>query len=526
MRYVRSVMKLSDVEEIRESGLISVSQAAAIASHFGLDERGIAARSRRYLFGAFAAVGAILVFAGLALLAAAYWEAIPVPAKQIGAGAIMLVLWLLGLIFTFKSEPRPLLGETLCVLGAGMFLVNILLCGQIYKIAPPAHCTLGVWFLGIFLIPLFVRLRGVFALSILVALACLLSFLSADAFKEEERTAFVLAFFIIVSAVGVLFAARKGEARERSRGYAAIALWIPFTVAVLIAQIALYKPFPLPPAEAKALGAAAAIFFLAQLWHARALPRGRRFGGFLQSALLFAVPALPLVRAVGEPLFPAGTTDAILMIFLFLQGSAAMAYGARAAQKFYVNAGALVVLLAAIAAISKIVGSLTQSGTALVVAGAFLLIVGFILERRRRKISAEIDSADESESEDDDTAPKSVSAWERAAAGKQNVVAPTSGVSVNPFGAPQRKIPLPGVPAKPRIPAPKGAVPSVPATKQIPPAAPATPAVPAASGDETSEKAASAEAAETAEKTQAPAEADASAETDVHAGKSDVPAAQ
>lgn len=462
-------MKLSDIEELRAGGLISISQAAAIASHFQLTGD---TRSRRYLLAAFSCLGGLLVLGGIAMLVAANWDEIPTISKQIFAGTLMFALWLAGLAFLFKREPRPFLGEALCFVGAGMLPLNLALYAQVYQVFEPPHCAFGAWFLGIFLIPWLIHLRGVFALSLVAALAFVVSF-----FGEQEITVFddegfviVLAFMTTLSALGIFLYSRQSEANERSRGYAAIASWVAFPTAILMAQTALYASYSFSTTSLVALAVASAAFYFAQIKHVFSLPRERRFGGFVLSGLLFLVPMLPLLRAGIESceLVPARPLELAFMIFLFAQGTAAMAYGARASQKIYVNTGALIVLLSAIAAYEKVVGSLTQSGAALVIAGAFLLAVGFFLEHGRRKLSKQIDA------EDVPALNTALSAAARADVSAENAFRTDAYEKIPVPAAPRRTIPFPQkhtnaptptdgdaptkndapAPAKPRIPVP------------------------------------------------------------------------
>jgi hypothetical protein len=78
------------------------------------------------------------------------------------------------------------------------------------------------------------------------------------------------------------------------------------------------------------------------------------------------------------------------MAALFVSGIAAMALGAFVLRKFYVNLGTLMVLLAALALIIEVIGSLTFSGFTLILAGTLMIVFGYLLERQRRKITAKI----------------------------------------------------------------------------------------------------------------------------------------
>ena len=84
---------------------------------------------------------------------------------------------------------------------------------------------------------------------------------------------------------------------------------------------------------------------------------------------------------------------ATMMLSLFVCGAAAMGLGAIVSRRFFVNAGTLMILLAALALTVEVVGSLTSSGLALVLAGTLLLAFGFFLERQRRRLTRSIRKA-------------------------------------------------------------------------------------------------------------------------------------
>ena len=86
-----------------------------------------------------------------------------------------------------------------------------------------------------------------------------------------------------------------------------------------------------------------------------------------------------------------------MMGSLFTSGIASMLLGAYVSRKFYVNIGTLMILLAALALVAEVVGSLTSSGFTLILAGALMIVFGYFLERQRRKITAKIREASHSD---------------------------------------------------------------------------------------------------------------------------------
>lgn len=384
-------MKYSDAEKLLELGLISQEQQDAIIERLNLSP----AASRNYLLLALSSVGGLLVMAGLILLVSANWESIPPLAKQISGIALMLVFWAVGLKFICGKNPRPVFGEGLCIAGAGMWLANIALYGQIYQISSEFSKAIGAWFLGIFLIPWLVRLRGVFVLS-LVAAGIWLGLKIDEIDGGAVSYFYFLAFFTGISALGIFVGNLKDSVRERFRGYGPLAAWTAFPILVYMAQFFCYDEIEFYPVALFALVPATVILLAALLvsfW-------GKlNKSGVIAAVLLGVFPVMPSVLSCMN----AGCSDdflhAAMMGTLFVCGSAAMVLGAQVARKFYVNLGALMILLAALALAVEVVGSLTSSGFALILAGTFLLVFGYFLERGRRKITAKIKDSEQQQAE-------------------------------------------------------------------------------------------------------------------------------
>lgn len=388
-------MKYSDAEKLLELGLISREQRDAIIGKMRLSP----AVSRNYLLITVSSIGGVLVLSGIILLVSANWEAISPLAKQISAVAIMLAFWLFGLRFICRKEnPRPILGEALCLVGAGTWLANIALYGQIYQISSEPSKAIAAWFLGIFLIPWLVRLRGVFVLSL--AAAGIWLGLTLDEIGGGNDAVFYfyfLAFFTGISALGIFVGNLKEETRKRFRGYGPLSAWTAFPILIFMAQLFCYDEIRFYPEALFALVPAVVILLsaiLVSFW------RKLNKIGFTAAILLATFPLVPLILSWLD--WNSNVTDdsvhAVMTGALFVCGSGAMILGAQAEQKFYVNLGSMMILFGALALVIEVVGTLTSSGFTLILAGTFLLVFGYFLERGRRKITAKIRTKELSES--------------------------------------------------------------------------------------------------------------------------------
>lgn len=388
-------MKYTEIRNLADLGLITPEQADAVAARFRLSPR----EPRNYPLIAFSLLGGLLALAGAALLVSANWEATPPLVKQISCAGLMLAAWAAGLRFLLRAEnPRPIFGEALCLVGAGMWLSNIALYGQIYQISSEPSRAFGAWFLGIFLLPLLVRLRGVFAASLLAAgfWAGYAVVEHGERFGDTGKNLFfcLFAFFAAVSALGIFLGELNEGARERVRGYGPIALWTAFPLMILFAQVFCYEEIQATASAAAMVVPASALLVASLLFSFR---KKLGAGGRVLAVIVGAFPLFTLALGFLEKSSDGRVSDNLIHASaagsLFVCGVAAMALGAIVARRFFVNAGTLMILFAALALVmnaANVLGSLTGGGLALVFGGAGLLASAFFLERRRRDLVGKI----------------------------------------------------------------------------------------------------------------------------------------
>ena len=135
-------MKLSDVDEIHKAGLITEDQRRAIVAHFELD------RESNKLLAILSIIGAVLVSAGIILLIASNWDAIPRLVKLVG-GLALLGGAHAGGWFVGRTGRHPRVADALHLIGSVMFLANIALVGQIYHLSSRTPNAILLWLLGI-----------------------------------------------------------------------------------------------------------------------------------------------------------------------------------------------------------------------------------------------------------------------------------------------------------------------------------------------------------------------------------------
>src|SRR5437867_11779804 len=147
-------MKYSDIERIQSAGLITAEQQRQIVEHFKLKEEG-----GKFL-AVISLVGASLVVSGLVLLIAANWEEIPRGLK-IAAGLLLMMGAHAGGWYLREAPGHyRKSGEALHVVGAGLFLGNISLLGQIYHLSERVPNAFLLWWAGIAALPWLLRSKA------------------------------------------------------------------------------------------------------------------------------------------------------------------------------------------------------------------------------------------------------------------------------------------------------------------------------------------------------------------------------
>lgn len=145
-------MNAKDVERISAAGLISEEQRQRISEHFQLGH------ARNRFMAILLTIGGALVLTGIILVISANWDAIPGLVK-IAVGALLMAgAHRAGWNFGGTKQIYPLLAEVFHFVGAGLFLANIALVGQVYQLSARAPNAVLFWLGGI--IPLVWILRS------------------------------------------------------------------------------------------------------------------------------------------------------------------------------------------------------------------------------------------------------------------------------------------------------------------------------------------------------------------------------
>lgn len=147
-----------------EDGVITAEQARALNDRYRLDEvrlKGVPAR----VITALSIIGALLVGAGMILLIASNWAAIPKPARLAMVISAILAINIAGYRLRFTRGDYPVLGAGLMFLGSIVYGAGIWLIAQTYNISSLHYGGFLLWFAGITPVAWLLELNAVLVVS-------------------------------------------------------------------------------------------------------------------------------------------------------------------------------------------------------------------------------------------------------------------------------------------------------------------------------------------------------------------------
>ena len=390
-------MKYSDIEKIREAGLITAEQQRQIVEHFKLKEDG----SKFLTIICF--VGAVLVACGVILLIAANWGEIPRGAK-IAAGLLLMLGahgggWYLREV---NGQYRKS-GEALHLVGSGLFLGNIGLIGQIYHLSARPPNAFLLWWAGIAVLPWLLRSKAQHVLCLLafglwfgmeinqegspiyfgndeyqILLYALLGLVHLGGGYCLRRTSFA-EFASPMESLGLLafqafaYPLTWGIFYRQHAGEATVSSWI-FPALAVLALLVLAGGVP-------------ALTGLSRQWRwtwGLALAGGIA----LLAGELFVAPHWTVGYDRHNDVYHWACTVG-LFVFCLLQ----IQVGVQRRSEFMVNLGVAFIALLIMATYINLVGSMARTGLMFLAGGVFLILFGIYLEKQRRALMRQMKAA-------------------------------------------------------------------------------------------------------------------------------------
>lgn len=382
--------------ELEADGTLSAEQRRRVAE--ALARRGEPAHDHsRRLITVLASFGALLFGAGVLYLVGYNWAALGRATKLALVFGAWIALHAAAFAASERPDGHPLLGRALSLLGMLWFGAAIFLVAQVYNLSP--HHPWGMlawWALNV---PLFLWLRSRSAQALVTGLFLVWAFWQAGVWIEDQAELQhwrygPLGEFQLASALGPLFAALAALAGT-GRDPRWSALWRQLGIvsglfgAYLLGFHDLHGGVPEARSTLLAATPAFAALLLGLLLLVAALLRGARGRILHESVALVALALLLLAVLLAAREWMPLLANLLLLAALL----ALVAHGSRARELGLVNLALGFFALAIVTRYVEYLWDKLQGAYAFLGAGALLLGLGWLLERRRRAWKARITEA-------------------------------------------------------------------------------------------------------------------------------------
>lgn len=390
-------MKHSDIIQLRDLNLISEEQKQNIITTLKLKEDG-----GGKLLMVFSTIGAVLVLTGIILLISANWDAIPRFVKIAGGIGLMLGAWAAGWFLREVQGVYRKAGEALYLLGAGLWLANIALIGQIYHLSSRPSNAFLLWLAGIAATPWILRSKALFILT----LGAFGVWIGVDMnnpggifgsnWDEAQLVVYGLCGLAVLGWGGLMRGSRWEEFSGAAEKTGLLALMIfayPLCWGEFHHHRFSWEPGSLALLIILSVGAVA---MLAKGLYRRDLALDRQWR-WTWGITLTGIAALfwvwLTVSVSGDSSYGWGHnygTNWLMSIGLFVAALLQVQVGIALASRFMVNLAVLMMGLVILATYVTLFGSMATTGLMFVVSGLFLIGFGIYLERKRRNFIAQI----------------------------------------------------------------------------------------------------------------------------------------
>ncbi len=379
-------MRLTDIQKLRDAGLITEEQQQQIIGRFQLKDDG----GNKFL-AIVSIIGAVLITAGIVLLISAHWNEIPRGVK-IAAGILVMLgahgggWWLREVQGKYRQT-----GEALHLAGSCLFLANIALLGQIYNLVSRPPNAFLLWWIGIAALPWLLRSKAQHVLLLLafgVWFGLEVNDGSSWIHCESDRQMLLYALLGLVY-LGAGYCLRGTKFSE----FAGVTekLGLPAFL-IFVYPLAWKEFFGWENPEIRqwffpALGAFALLLLAAGIKNLHELTRQWRwtwFAALLGMAIFMATvwfgcweinnPASLRHFYRGESWSYLGGAIA-LFVFCLLQ----IQVGLQDRSPFMVNLGVVFIALDILAAYCDLFGSMARTGVMFLISGIFLIVFGVYL---------------------------------------------------------------------------------------------------------------------------------------------------
>jgi hypothetical protein len=386
-------VKRTDIQKLRDAGLITDEQQRQIIGHFQLKEDG----GNKFL-AIVSIIGAVLIAAGIILLIAAHWNEIPRGVK-IAVGILLMLgahgigWWLRDVHGKYRTT-----GDALHLVGSCLFLANIAQLGQIYNLVSRPPDAFLIWWIGIAALPWLLRSK----LQLVLLLLAFGTWFGLEVnrpngwvYCETDRQILLYALLGLVY-LGAGYCLRGSKFPEFAGATEKLGLlaFLIFVYPLSWKEFFGWEHSEISPWFLPALGAFALLLLAAGTKNLRALAPQWRWLWF--TAMLGMVIFMATVwfgcweinDAAGPRHFYWSESWSYLggtiafFVFCLLQ----IQVGLQERSPFLVNLGVVFIALDILAAYCDLFGSMARTGVMFLISGIFLIVFGVYLEKKRRAL--------------------------------------------------------------------------------------------------------------------------------------------
>jgi len=389
-------MKYSDVQKLREAGLITDEQQQNIIGHFQLKEDG----GGKFL-AIVSIIGAALIAAGIMLLVAAHWNEIPRGVKIAAGLLLMLGLHAGGWWLREARGKYRKTGEALHWIGSCLFLANIALIGQIYNIVSRPPNAFLLWWVGIAALPWLLRSKAQHVLLLLafgIWFGLEVNERGGPIYCESDRQVLLYALLGLVY-LGAGYCLRRGRFSEFAGVTEKLGLlgFLIFVFPLTWEDFYRWNNPEIRQWSFPVLGLIAFLPLAAGIRNLHVLTRPWRwiwFGAVLGMSLFLATVwfgCWHLYTGGPHRYFWARSWNCMagalaLFVFCLLQ----IQIGIQERSAFLINLGVVFIALDIFATYCDLFGSMALTGVMFLASGVFLIVFGVYLEKKRRKLMKQI----------------------------------------------------------------------------------------------------------------------------------------
>jgi uncharacterized membrane protein len=388
-----------DVIKWQRSGVITDDQVTAILGYY--DDQIPSVRRLDYarLSSIFATMGAMLVGVGLILLVGANWQDIPLISRFVLMCTSMLVCNGMG-YFLLYSRGYFRLGEAVFLLGGLAFGAGVFLAFQAYSYDAQPPLLLFWWCIGVTPLAYILGLRSVLLLGLCLFVVTFIWFTGNLGGDIESATGFVGLITVLGSvlfAVGTLHRLLGGGLARFSEIYTATGTGMLVVALYVLSFEGFLENDSLDSVNENYLGNFIPIGGLSCLalmcWAPYLVGIGRKIK--LRATLVLDITAIPggIVVAttaywagmVGDSVIFAAVFNAMLIVVII----AIIVVGVVKRKSYFINLGLVFFGVLIVTRYIDLMWGMLDGALLFITTGMLLLLVGFLLERMRRRLTKE-----------------------------------------------------------------------------------------------------------------------------------------